>query len=546
MRYSNAGKLKENGVVYTPTEMANYLAFEIYKYWKADKTDNICILDPAVGQGELLVAMIQLLIANGIEKITAVGYETDDRVALDTKKKLASLFPDVKIEIRVGDFLKAVESNTAGKYDFVIANPPYIRTQILGSDRAQQISEKLSLSGRIDIYYAFLIYTKNVLKSNGVAGYITSNKFLTIKSGNAVRNYMLQNYQLHRITDLGDTKLFSASVLPCIIVFSNGKTEDRADVAYTSVYEKIESDSEKCISGIFDAIYDSGNFQIADGRKYNFQQGILQSTNEGALWNILSDEIMDWLEQVEQNTWLHFSDIGKIRVGIKTTADNVFIGNDWFGDKANIELLRPLITHRNAGQIIPNNTEQWKVLYTHTIENGKRVVYDLEKYPISKEYLLSHYNQLSGRTYIQKANRKWYEIWVPQNPDSWKDKKIVFRDISEHPQFWIDDTGAIVNGDCYWIDIKNDVLDDVIYLALAIANSHFIEKYYDVKFNTKLYSGKRRYMTQYVEQFPIPYYGSELAQKAISIVKKIIAENNTNNASSDYIRLNEVVEKLFV
>lgn len=45
MRYSNAGKLKENGVVYTPIEMANYLAFEIYKYWKADKTDNICILE---------------------------------------------------------------------------------------------------------------------------------------------------------------------------------------------------------------------------------------------------------------------------------------------------------------------------------------------------------------------------------------------------------------------------------------------------------------------------------------------------------------------
>ena len=99
MRYSNAGKLKENGVVYTPTEMANYLAFEIYKYWKADKTDNICILDPAVGQGELLVAMIQLLITNGIEKITAVGYETDDRVALDTQKKLASLFFHTNIKL---------------------------------------------------------------------------------------------------------------------------------------------------------------------------------------------------------------------------------------------------------------------------------------------------------------------------------------------------------------------------------------------------------------------------------------------------------------
>ena len=55
MRYSNAGKLKENGVVYTPTEMTNYLSFEISKYWEADRTDNICILDLAVDQGELLL-----------------------------------------------------------------------------------------------------------------------------------------------------------------------------------------------------------------------------------------------------------------------------------------------------------------------------------------------------------------------------------------------------------------------------------------------------------------------------------------------------------
>ena len=113
---------------------------------------------------------------------------------------------------------------------------------------------------------------------------------------------------------------------------------------------------------------------------------------------------------------------------------------------------------------------------------------------------------------MKKANRKWYEIWVPQNPEAWKHRKIVFRDISEKPQFWLDDTGAIVNGDCYWIDINPDTVDDVVYLALAVANSSFIEKFYDVKFNNKLYSGKRRYQTQYVEQFPIPYYGSNEAK----------------------------------
>lgn len=546
MRYTNISDAKKNGVVYTPRKMASYLANEIYKYWKGRKTDTIDILDPAVGKGELLISMIQLLVEKGIKKIHAVGYEMNKSIAITTQKQLNALFPSVKIEIRAEDFLEAIQLNIVDKYDFIIANPPYIRTQILGSDRAQQLAEKLSLSGRIDIYYAFLIYTKDVLKDTGIAGYITSNKFLTIKSGNSLRNFMLQNYKLYRITDFGDTKLFNASVLPCIIVFSKGKTEKRESVAYTSIYEKTSCKKQRYIDDIFDAIYYSGFFQrMDDGKTFHFQQGILQSVDKGALWNILSKETTCWLEKVEQNIWCHFCDIGKIKVGIKTTADNVFIGDNWSDHKEDIELLRPLITHRNAGQIIQNQVEQWKVLYTHTVKDGKRIPYDIERYPITKKYLLSHYEQLSKRAYIQKANRNWYEIWVPQNPELWKKKKIVFRDISEHPQFWLDDTGAIVNGDCYWIDIKENISDDIIYLALAIANSHFIERYYDVKFNTKLYSGKRRYMTQYVEQFPIPHYESKLAQEAISLVKKIITENNSDNTSTDYKTLNNIVDKIF-
>lgn len=68
MRYANISDAKKNGVVYTPRKMANYLANEIYKHWKGKKTDSIDILDPAVGKGELLISMIQLLIEKGIKK----------------------------------------------------------------------------------------------------------------------------------------------------------------------------------------------------------------------------------------------------------------------------------------------------------------------------------------------------------------------------------------------------------------------------------------------------------------------------------------------
>jgi adenine-specific DNA-methyltransferase len=543
MRYQNESKDKENGVVYTPARMAKYLADEIAKYWKqTDGQKDITILDPAVGEGELLNAMINKA-TNFEKKITAVGYETDKNVADKTKETLKKKFPDINIEIRCEDFLDAVEEGTVGLFDFVIANPPYVRTQILGSEKAQRIAEKLKLKGRVDIYYAFLVETQKVLKRNGVSGYITSNKFMTIKAGDSVRKYMLQNYLMHQITDLGDTKLFSASVLPCIMIFSLGKTDSPSIVKFTSVYEEHEDKYYKDIKDIFDAIYEDGYYRIPDGRVYQIQQGRLTNSSRDGLWTLASKENETWLRSVQSNTWMTFSEIGKIRVGIKTTADNVFIGDNWSGDRADLEWLRPLITHRNAGQIIGNNKDQWKVLYTHTVRDGKKVAYDLDEYPKTKKYLMQYYDQLSGRSYVLKAHRNWYEIWVPQNPAAWEHRKIVFRDISEKPQFWIDETGAIVNGDCYWIDINSNVPEEVIYLALAVANSPFIEKFYDIKFNTKLYSGKRRYQTQYVEQFPIPYYSTDLASKAISLVKKIIA--GEPGASSYKVTIDNLVNKMF-
>lgn len=544
MRYSNIDKEKANGVVYTPKTMAEYLAKEMIKYKAHNNGDAIRILDPAIGKGELVFALLNV-IGSSYNQIEVVGFETDTKVCEETTAELLRLFPNIKISIKNEDFLVGVEEGNIGLFDYVIANPPYIRTQIMGSDKAQELSSKLGLSGRVDIYYAFIVCTNSVLKDDGIAGYITSNKFLTIKSGSSVRDYILDNYRIHRITDLGDTKLFSASVLPCITVFSKGKTEDRNKVSFTSVYQTSTENVDGNINDIFDAIYESGCFQIPDGRKYSYQQGVLQSIEKGSLWNIQSAETQTWLASVERNTWQRFSDIGKVRVGIKTTADNVFIGDEWNGDKADIELLRPLITHRNAGQILPNNTDLWKVLYTHTSENGRKKAFDIDKYPKAKEYLLQHYDQLSNRKYVIEANRNWYEIWVPQNPESWKHRKIVFRDISEHPQFWLDTTGAIVNGDCYWIEISDYVMEDVVYLALAIANSRFIERYYDVKFNTKLYSGKRRYMSQYVEQFPIPFYTTELAQEAIRLVKKIIAEKSNDAILSYKEKLDCVVDKIF-
>ena len=549
MRYKNESKEKSNGIIYTPMEMADFLALEMIKFSKFDlkNAKEVNILDPAIGKGELILSMVSKILAiNSDILINIDGYETDATVAAKTEHFIRKQFPSANVSIIARDFLEAID-NIDKKYNYIIANPPYIRTQILGASKAQEISNKMNLSGKIDIYYAFLLYMKKILSDDGISGYITSNKFFTIKSGSSVRDFMIGNYKIHSIVDFGDTKLFDASVLPCIIVFSNGRTTNPEEVNFTSIYESKNSTSpSSSIVSIFDSINKEGLYSLEDGRVFDYCQGHLHDVSKGALWVIASKEKKKWLTTVESNTWLHLSDIGKIRVGIKTTADNVFIGDDWTGEKAKIELLRPLITHRDAGQIVAKGKSTWKVLYTHTTVDGKKVAYDIDDYPESKSYLEQHYEQLAGRNYVIKAKRNWYEIWVPQNPDSWKNRKIVFRDISEKPEFWLDETGAIVNGDCYWIDIDSSVFEDTIYLALAVVNSSFIEKYYDAKFNTKLYSGKRRYMTQYVEQFPIPNPNTDEAREAINLVKKIIAGCSEAETTRYMNSINKLTEQMFM
>ena len=58
-----------------------------------------------------------------------------------------------------------------------------------------------------------------------------------------------------------------------------------------------------------------------------------------------------------------------------------------------------------------------------------------------------------------------------------------------------------------------------MWLALAVANSTFIERFYDTRFNNKLYAGRRRYITQYVDEFPIPDPDCDMGKEIVAKTK---------------------------
>jgi adenine-specific DNA-methyltransferase len=530
---------KQSGAHYTPRELADFVAEQVIDTWTRKGIHGPTkILDPAVGDAELLNAILQQASNTLRADYSVHGFDTSQEAISVSSNRISTQHPNIKIQFECSDFLDHVLSfysdedsnplfakDIGEKYHLIIANPPYIRTQVLGADRSQRLARMFHLSGRVDIYYAFLEAVARVLFPGGIAGIIVSNRFMTVKSGASIREKLKRHFNILHIWDLGDTRIFEAAVLPSVILLERkSDSNSNEPTRFTSIYSTNRQGHSHLVTSPINALTKNGLVHLDDGRRFFVSHGILDYGKEGVgVWRISTEASENYLSIVSENTSCLFGDLGKIRVGVKTTADKVFIRNDWdsFLDQSRPELLRPLLTHHLANNYKANVAVTPRmILYPHESINGKRVPSDLTKYPKTAAYLENHRDTLWSRDYIRNSGRKWYEIWVPHDPDIWIRPKLVFRDISEKPTFWLDLSGSVVNGDCYWLSFRAEE-DDLIWLALAVSNSPFIEWFYDIRFHNKLYAGRRRFMTQYVEQFPIPHSESNTAKEIIRLTKEL-------------------------
>ena len=560
-RYSAVTQEKAGGATYTPKILADFVAKQIVETAKGLETDQtVRVLDPAIGDGELLMSLLRRLDADTRQGAEVCGFETDPDALHVAERRINEFDSDIPVRFDDRNFLEFVldefgdgrngslfRKTVPEAYDLIIANPPYVRTQIMGANQSQLLAKQFALTGRVDLYYAFILGIAKVLKPTGVAGIIVSNRFMTTKSGTLVRREILEQLNIKHVWDLGDTKLFDAAILPSVLLVERKNSRQRHVPRFTSIYRTAGTAIVAATDPI-DALSKAGIVQTDDEGQFLVQHGKLNTsgTSDG-VWRIETKAVKTWLATVKKHTWGTFRDIGKIRVGVKTCADKTFIRDNWDDlTEGRPELLRPLTTHHIARRFKADVSEYPKeILYPHEVQQGTRRAVDLSRYPLSKAYLEANRNALAGRKYVIEAGRKWYEIWVPQDPAAWNQPKLVFRDISKKPTFWLDLNGSVVNGDCYWLISQDNTNDDLLWLAAAVANSTFIEQFYDYHYHNKLYAGRRRFITQYVEGFPLPNPEAEVGQVLIQNARKVYDCIPSRQAEELEKELDEMVWKAF-
>lgn len=539
-------KRKATGAHFTPPGLARLVAERVTAL-VGSLQGQVRVLDPACGDGNLLCAISDALPREIRRRATLIGIENDETSYASLRARLAQL-DGCQTDLIQGDFLEFFgdndlfgSQNAIEQVDCIIANPPYVRTQVLGAKRAQQLAARFELSGRVDLYQAFLVAMARQLRPGGILGVITSNRFLTTRGGMATRRFLRTRFDVLELIDLGDTKLFEAAVLPALVFARKragpGEADHAAEPRFVRIYEAIGNAEReaKPVASLIESLHkpQSGLVRV-NGCHYEIATGTLPMPKDDAKpWTLLSGGEADWVARVNAAAWRRIGDMAKVRVGIKTTADRVFIRGDWRTLPSEIrpepEHLRPLLSQEDAAKWRSTKAadSERRVLYTHEVVAGRRRAIHFPDSSPTWRYLLSHKEQLESRKYVLDAGRAWYEMWVPQDPEAWSLPKIVFPDISPNARFFWDADGSIVDGNCYWITANDPIDNELLFLILGVANSALMSRYHDLAFQNKLYSQRRRHLTQYINEYPLPDRNHTASKEIAEIVRTLVSESQT-------------------
>ncbi|HQE92161.1 MAG TPA: TaqI-like C-terminal specificity domain-containing protein [Anaerolineae bacterium] len=112
-------------------------------------------------------------------------------------------------------------TSAAPGFDIIVANPPYVRQELLGSDLKAKLKKRYPdvYTGTADLYVYFYARALDLLREGGIASFITSNKWLRAGYGEKLRQHLNTKTTVQAVIDFGDLPVFGAIAYPQIIIF---------------------------------------------------------------------------------------------------------------------------------------------------------------------------------------------------------------------------------------------------------------------------------------------------------------------------------------
>lgn len=402
-------KSKTMGQVFTPAHIVEFMLDNI-GYTAQGEILNKSIYEPSFGQGVFLFEIVDRLIGRAaagnvplavvseLLNINVHGVEYDEILYKET---ITNLNAHVAIHgITPPQWDNLLCSDALGYYpvkpfDFVVGNPPYIRTHNL-SDEMRGNMERFAITatGTPDMYVTFMEYGLSVLKPGGKLSYIVPNTWLKNTSQKAFREYVFGERLVESIHDFMSEKVFSTvGTYTAVVVCSQGNS----DLTYSQKEAGVWVDSvipyEDLIEG------------------------------EGETWLFQSPKNQELLKtnRARQRT---FGDICVIQNALMTMRNGIYLGAAAAGVEEGI------LYDAVKASTFKGGSDRDRILFPYKTVNGVVSPYfetELRAlFPKAHSYLLENQEELLARK--RDASADWFHYGRSQGVALLPSKrKIVFR-----------------------------------------------------------------------------------------------------------------------
>lgn len=249
---------KDLGAFYTDKEVVTYVLRLL------EIKEGTTILDPACGCGSFLFPLYDMAILSGKPSLLDIyGVDIDERAVSFTRNALKSIIGGQSEKISetnvlLGDFVfnnLALESSTQGAgrfnevrnkggFDYIIGNPPYNVKDVtkkkvtLSKDIHRTLAEG---SKNMPIY--FILRGLELLKDNGVIAFVLPKSLLYVKKYDAFRKYLLRNFVITRIAEIG-MKFRNVRGEQVIIFIKKSKPANGSSIEFVSLHKYSNNSNE--------------------------------------------------------------------------------------------------------------------------------------------------------------------------------------------------------------------------------------------------------------------------------------------------------------
>ena len=237
--------------------------------------------------------------------------------------RLFKMFEDTVLALVVKNYMT---------YDYVVGNPPYVRTQNL-PDRQKEMLDRLyeSTTGNYDIYCPFYERGLDWLREGtGKLGYITPNQFMVTDYGEGLRRVLLDEARIEEVYDFRDSGVFEdAKNYPAIVMLEdepNPNERKSNEIRCVRVKADTKAPTNRDLdTAVIEAVRnhrDDPAYEDELINVFDYPQGDL----DDGYWSLMPPEELEIIHKMEATSDAVVGDVtDSVFAGTQTSANNVFL-----------------------------------------------------------------------------------------------------------------------------------------------------------------------------------------------------------------------------